>query len=60
MVANSTLTNVPGMQTTVDLIAGKITKTALIKLRGAVEIDGKASSTVARDFLVASGVIAPN
>jgi osmoprotectant transport system permease protein len=60
VVANSTLANVPGMRTTVDLIAGKITKTSLIKLRGAVEIDGKASSTVARDFLVASGVIAPN
>jgi len=59
VVSNATLSSAPEMQATVDLIASKISKTALIRLRGAVEIDRSAYPTVARDFLVANGVIAP-
>ena len=59
VVANATRTSVPEMQATVDLIASKISKAALIRLRGAVEIDRTAYPTVAREFLVANGVISP-
>ncbi len=57
VVSNATNGAVPQLRTTADAIAAKITKSTLITLRGAVEIDGKPYTTVARNFLIASGVI---
>lgn len=57
VAADGPLGAVPEWRTIADQIAGKVTVAALIRLRGAIEIDGRSPAVVGDEFLRSTGVL---
>jgi osmoprotectant transport system permease protein len=60
LVREATLARYPGLADTLDLLAGRISDEKMQKLNFAADEKGKKAAVIAREFLVAEGLLSPD